>query len=204
MKDIDIIKLKISQLGEKIISKEQLIKVICNVTPEDSDKIFKNLRKSNKIKYVFLNYYYILSEDEKKLKIIKYYPSEIVFGILNKLNVKWYISLEKSLELNNVVWQSYNKITIINNKISKKYRIFDTEFEFRKTKSELINNYNQNKTKNRITQNISTNEKNFIDFIYFNKPIPKELKDSVDKNKVKKILKAYKKNFQKEVKRFLE
>lgn len=203
MKDIDIISLKIDQLGDKIISKEQLLKIICDVNPDEPTTTLKNLRKSKKITYLFLNYYYILSEDERKHKILRYYSSELVFGVLNKLNIKWYISFEKGLELNNVVWQSYNSVTILNNKISKIYKIKNTEFRFRKTKPTLINNYNQNKTKNRITQNIGSNEKIFVDLIYFNKPIPKELKDCINKTKVKTIVKEYKPNFQKKVQREL-
>ena len=203
MKDIDIIKLKLDQLRERIVSKEQVIRIICDVNPDKPNITLRNLRKSKKITHIFLNYYYILTENERKQKMINYYNSELVFGILNKLNVKWYISFEKALELNNVIWQSHNKVTIINNKISKKYTILNTEFEFRKTKPILISNYKQNKTKNRITQNIGSNEKVFVDFMYFNKTVPKELKNCVDKNKVKTILKDYNKNFQKKVTREL-
>lgn len=199
MKEADIICMKLDQAGEKIISRKQIIKIIRSVGHDKTTIILRNLRKIKKIKYLFLNHYYILSENEIKYKIINYYSPELVFGVLNRLNIKWYITFEKALELNNVVWQSYRKFIIINNKISKRITILNTEFEFKKTKVVLINNYVQNKTKNRITQNIGSNEKVFVDFMYFKRTIPKELRKIIDKNKVKTILKEYNTNFQKKV-----
>lgn len=204
MKNIDIIIIKLGNLKENIISKESLINLICDVIPDNPDKTLKHLRRMNKVKSIFLKYYYILSEEERKQGSLNYYSFEIVYGILNKLNIKWYLSFEKALEYNNVVWQSYKKFVIINNKISRTYNILGSDFEFRKTKLVYINNFKQNKTKNRITQNVGTNEKIFVDYVYFNKKIPKELLDIIDVYKIRDILTNYNKNFQKKVRSLLK
>jgi len=203
MRDKDIINIKLSSLRDKIVSQELLLSIIRDVLPQGEKKMLKNLRQSNKIKSIFLKYYYILSENERKIGYLNYYSFELVFAILNKLNIKWYISLEKGLELNKLIWQSYRKFTIINNKISRKCTIEGTEFEFKKTKVKYINNYKQNKTKNRITQNVGTNEKILVDYIYFKKKVPEELFENMNSKKVKEILNNYPKNFQKKVKNLI-
>lgn len=200
MKEIDTIYLKLDTLEERIISRKLLKNIICDVMQDKPEIYLKKLRENGKIKSIFQNYYYILSENERKSKIINYFDLELVYGVLNKLNIKWYISFEKGLELNGVLWQIHKKITIINNKISRKCIILGSQFEFKKTKSIYINNYNQNKTKNRITQNIGSNEKIFIDYIYFKKKIPIELKNKIDIKKVKLISNNYTTKFQKIIK----
>ena len=159
MKEIDILYIKLDNLKEKIVSRKFLLNMICDVTQDKAEIYLKKLRENGKIKSIFQNYYYILSETERKTNILDYFTLELVFGVLNKSNVKWYISFEKGLEINNILWQAHKTTTIINNKISKSYTILGSQFEFKKTKSIYINNYTQNKTKNRITQNIGENEK---------------------------------------------
>ena len=200
MKDIDIITTRLSNLEENILSQEAILKLIRDVTHNNEVQVLKNLRQNGKIKTIFLKYYYVVSENERKNNSLKYYSFELVFGVLNKLNIKWYISFAKGLELKNILWQSHKKFSIINNKISRKCIIHNTEFEFKKTNAKYINNFSQNKTKNRITQNIGTTEKIFVDYVYFNKKVPKELQNGINATKVKEIIQNYSKNFQKKVK----
>ncbi len=205
MKEIYILYFKLDNLEEKIVSKKLLIELIRDVVQDEPEKYLKKLRENRKIKFIIQNYYYILSDNERRLNQLRYNPSELVFSVLNKSNVKWYISLEKGLELNNILWQAHKKINIINNKISGEKTIIRTKFDFKKTKPQHINNYKQdnykqNKTKNRITQNIGLNEKIYLDFIYFKKRVPIELEKAIDKSKVISILSDYPKTFQKKVK----
>lgn len=200
MKNIDILYLKLDSLNERIVSKKLLLNLISDMIQDKPEKYLKKLRENGKIKYIFQKYYYILSETERKTNILDYISLELVFGVLNKLNIKWYISFEKGLELNNILWQAHKKITIINNKISKKCKILESQFEFKKTKAIYINNYNQYKTKNRITQNIGINEKIYLDYIYFKKKLPIELIEKIDKIKIIEIMEKYPKSFQKKIK----
>ncbi len=200
MKNIDILYLKLDNLEEKIVSKKVLLNIIRNVIQDKPEIYLKKLRENRKIKAIFNKYYYILSENERKTNILNYFDIELVFGALNKSNVKWYISLEKGLELNNILWQAHKTVTIINNKFSRKCKILKNQFEFKKIKSNYINNYIKNKTKNRITQNIGINEKIYLDYIYFKKAPPIELIEKIDKTKVIEISKIYPKNFQEKIK----
>lgn len=200
MKYIDILYIKLDNLEEKIVSRKFLLNLIRDVIQDKPEIYLKKLRENGKIKSIFQKYYYILSENERKTNILNYFDIELVFGVLNKLNIKWYISFEKGLELNNILWQAHKTTTIINNKISKKCKILKNQFEFKKTKSIYIDNYIQNKTKNRITQNIGENEKIYLDYIYFKKKIPIELIEKIDKKKIMSILEIYPKSFQKKVK----
>ena len=200
MKEIYILYFKLDNLEEKIVSKKLLTQLIRDVMQDEPEKYLKKLRENRKIKFVIQNYYYVLSDNEKRLNQLRYNPSELIFSVLNKSNVRWYISLEKGLELNNVLWQAHRKINIINNKILGERKILGTIFNFKKTKSQYINNYKRNKTKNRITQNIGSNEKIYLDFIYFKKRVPIELEETIDKSKAILILNDYPKTFQKKVK----
>ncbi|MFT4244591.1 MAG: hypothetical protein ACMXYB_04025 [Candidatus Woesearchaeota archaeon] len=199
MKEIEILNFKLDNLDEKVVSRKQLLNLICDVIQNKPEKYLKKLRENKKIKALFNKYYYILSENERKSGILNYYSLELTYAVLNKSNIKWYISFEKGLELNNVLWQAHKITTIINNKFSKRLKVLDVEFKFIKTKSKYISNYSQNKTKNRITQNIATNEKIYVDYIYFNKKIPIELADKIDKKKVQQIAKAYPKYIQNKI-----
>lgn len=201
--NIDQITMKLDLLSDKIVSKNQLIEVIYLVTQDKSLKYLKQLRENNKIKSIFQKYYYILDETERKSGILNYSTNELVFGILNKLKIKWYISFEKGLELNKVLWQSHKKFNIVNNKLSGTFNILGVEYEFKKTKSEYIHNFIKVETKNRITQKIGINEKIFIDYLYFKKEMPLELISNIDKDKFPSLLNSYPINFQKKVNDYL-
>lgn len=199
MKEKDLIMLKLWNLEEKVVSR----KTICDVIHDKQLLWLKRLRETGHIQTIFQNYYYVLSEDERKTKILKYFPNEMVFMVLNKLNIKWYIAFEKALELQGILWQSYRKVSIINSKISGKYIIMGTEFVFTKAKRNHIFGFKQNKTKNRIIQNIASPEKIFIDLCYYKKQIPLELKEKIDSKKVLHLLNTYPENFQKKIRRLL-
>ncbi|NCC71324.1 hypothetical protein EOM09_07125, partial [bacterium] len=84
---------KLDMLKDKIVSKDNIIKVIKLFDNKTPLKKLENLRKSGKIKYIFLNYYYILSENERKTKVLKYFSEELIASVLNKLKIKWHYSL---------------------------------------------------------------------------------------------------------------
>lgn len=177
---------------EKIIHRSKIELILANLHEHlDIDKVLQSLRKSNKIKYIFKGYYYILNTDESVNKYYKYSINEMVFVILNKLNIKWYIGLESSLEYNKLVWQAFNVLIILNNQFSKEITIDGNVIKFRKIKEEYLFGFKNRKTKNRITFHYSDIEKTITDFAYFRIKIPLELLNHYDKIKMKKYLKNY-------------
>lgn len=197
---LPILYIKLEKLNEKIVSRKFLLKTIQDVMQDDPNIFLKQLRENKKIKYIFQNYYYVLSETERKTNILEYSNLEIVYTILNKLNLNWYVSFEKGLEINNVVWQSHKTISVVNNKISKKCKIRGIQYHFRKTQKKHIFGYESNKISSGITQNIGYNEKIAIDYVYFRKDIPLELLKVLDFKKIESYLNLYSKGFQKKFK----
>ena len=55
--------LKLDMLKDKIVTKDTILKTIKLFDDKTPLKKLENLRKSKKIQYIFLNYYYILSEN---------------------------------------------------------------------------------------------------------------------------------------------
>jgi hypothetical protein len=190
---------KLDSLKDKLISKDNIVRVIELFDNKTPLKKLENLRKSKKIKYIFLNYYYILSENERKYKILNYTSEELVISILNKLKIKWHYSIYTALERNNVVWQAYNVIVILNNSISKRVIINKTKFHFIKTQKKYLFDSTIVKTRNRISAYYPSNEKLLIDFIYFNKKVPIELRKIIKKTHLNNIMEVYPKTIQNKI-----
>ena len=203
MDENEALRLKLSNFDGKVISKSFLTSLIREVVHDSPEKILKKLREKRKIQFIFRNYYYVLSENERKNDRLSYSATELVFKVLNKSNIKWYISFEKGLELNNVIHQAYRKINIINTKISGEKNILGTDFAFKKMNPKYVNNYKQKKTKSRTTQNIGSKEKIYLDFIYFRKRSPIELEKAIDRKKTIFILKCYPEKFKDNFKKML-
>ena len=187
---------------DKIISKKEIIETI-----EEYQRIYKikvnilslwtYLRKDNYVKRILKDYYYIYSLEEKHNKYCIFSEEELVFLVLKKMKIKWYLGLESALKKNNLIWQAQNVIIIINNYFSGIKEIKNTKFRFIKTKENkfnmgLIKKYSNNKVK----YSYSDLEKTLLDFIYFNKNIStetmkKNFNFKIRNNKIKDYLKHY-------------
>lgn len=128
----------------------------------------------------------------------------MVVAILNKLKIKWHYSIYTALERNNIVWQTYNTIIILNDSISKKVIINKSRFHFIKTQKKYIFDIKIIKTKNRISKYYPSNEKLLIDFVYFKKKVTIELKKIVKKTKLKNNMKIYPLTIQTKIKNELK
>ena len=198
--DIDLIMNYIYNNKEKIIHRSKIESIITNMSDCSSlNKVLLYLRRSNKIKYIFKGYYYVLNADELANKYYEYSINEMVFVILNKLNMKWYIGLQSSLEYNKLIWQAHNVLIILNNQFSKEITIDRNKIKFRKIKEKYILGFKTRKTKNRITVHYSDIEKTIIDFAYFRVKRPSELFRQYDEIKVRKYLMEYPKLIKKRV-----
>ncbi len=199
--DQKIIRNILESFNEKLVSKKQLKKAFRNVLQDNySENIIINLRRSRDILYVFKGYYYVLDSREKEGSYIEYSINEMVYAILNKLNIRWYLGLYSALERNNIIWQGVVNPIILNSNISGEKKILDIKYQFHKVKRELLDfGHSKKITKNRITFYYSDPEKTYIDFIYFNKKPPSELSAVKNNEKLRLYLKNYSKNFKKKV-----
>ena len=199
--DEKIIRNILESFKEKLVSKKQLERAFRDVLQTKySENIIVNLRKNRDILYIFKSYYYLLDPREKKGSYTKYSTNEMVYAILNKLNIKWYLGLYSALERTNIIWQGVVNPIIVNSEISGEKKILGVKYRFHKIKRELLDFGRLKKTtNNRITFYYSDPEKTYIDFIYFNKNPPSELSKATKNEKLRLYLKNYSKNFKKKV-----
>ena len=202
MKDDEkVVRNILESFKDRLISKKQLTRTLRDVLQDKySENIVVKLRKNREIIYVLKGYYYLLNSNEKEGSYTEYTTSEMVYTILNKLNIKWYLGLYSALERNNIIWQGVVNPVIVNSGLSGEKKILGVKYQFHKMKRELFDFGHIKKiTKNRITFYYSDPEKTYIDFIYFNKKPPSELFNVKKNEKIRSYLKNYSKNFKKKV-----
>lgn len=156
---------------DKIFKKSEIIKVI-----EEYKKIHKGfnnkyvieyLSKHNYIKRIFLGYYYINSYDERKRNFCNYSDKELIFSVLNREKIKWYLGFNTAIYEQGKIWQTPNLINIINTRLSGRRKIAGLNVKFVKTKEDLIFGLKKLKTKNNVTYFYSDPAKTYIDKVYF-------------------------------------
>ena len=182
--------------SEKIVRRKDLLKLI----EEYNNKIEKvsinnaiwYLSRLNYIKRIFLNYYYINSIEERELKFCKYLDKELLFIVLKKLGVKWYLGLTSARYSSGEIWQTPNMLIILNNRFSGEKIVAGLKVKLIKIKDELIFGIIKGKTNNGIEYFYSDKEKTALDVIYLNR----EGKAIINK-KTKNYLKKYPKWLQK-------
>ena len=181
--------------GEKIMKRKEIVKLI-----EDYKKIEKisitnalwYLSRQRYIKRIFLDYYYINSIEEREQKFYRYLDKELLFLVLNKLDIKWYLGLTSARYSGGEIWQTPNMLIIINNKFSGNRSIMGFKTRFIKLKEILIFALVKGKTDKGIEYYYSNKEKTGLDEVYLSK------KGRVAKDKKTKIyLKRYPKWLQK-------
>jgi len=74
--------------------------------------IIEYLSKHNYIKRIFLGYYYINSYDEKERNFCNYLDKELIFLVLNKEKIKWYVGLNTAIYEQGKTWQTPNMVNI--------------------------------------------------------------------------------------------
>jgi predicted transcriptional regulator of viral defense system len=199
--DERIVRNILESFKDKLVSKKHLEKTFRNVLQDKYSKnIIVNIRQNKDILHVFKGYYYILNSKEKEGSYTDYSTNEMVYVILNKTNIKWYLGLYSALERNNIIWQGVVNPIIVNSRFSGEKKIFGVKYQFHKMKRELFDFGHIKKiTKNRIAFYYSDPEKTYIDFVYFNKNPPSELSAFKNNEKLRSYLKNYSKNFKKRV-----
>lgn len=178
---------------EKITKKSEIIGIIKEFNKKFRQKIneenaLKYLSRHNYIRRIFLSFYYINSLDERKRRYCKFEDKELLFLVLSKLKIKWYLGLSSALYESGEIWQVPALISIINNKFSGKRKILGLNVRFYKIKKKLIFALISARTKNNIEYFYSSPSKTYIDRTYLR---------LTDKLKKGKETKKYLKNFPK-------
>lgn len=193
----------LSNFGAKLVSKNQLKLKFSSVLQSNNnelDNLIKNLRKKKWIKYIFQSYFYILDPEEIQEKYMKYSSNEAVFAVLNKLNIDWYLGLESAVIENKLSWSMLSRTVIINSKISGVRKILGAIYEFKKMKPSLFKiGIKSRESKNRLKFYYSDYAKTMIDYYYFRKNPPLELREKNNSNLLADYLKNYPKAFKKKV-----
>ncbi|MBI5064607.1 hypothetical protein HZA97_00080 [Candidatus Woesearchaeota archaeon] len=204
-KIIDKLRLK----KEKIISKEEIFRVI-----REYEKIYEKkvnlismwtyLRKSKYIKRILGDYYYVYSLEEMHNKYCRFSEEELIFLVLEKMRIKWYLGLECALIENKIIWQTLNVVLIINDYFSGFKKLENTIFKFIKTHEKKFSfGLLRKKTNNQVKYFYSDLEKTYLDFLHFNsysgkdlETIKKSIDFKVDESKLFKYAKNYSKKIQ--------
>lgn len=154
----------------KIFRKEEILNIFeeyKKIKPNNHKNIIEYLSKHNYIKRIFLGYYYVNSYDEKKRNYCDYSDKELLFHVLNKEKIKWYLGLNTSIYEQGKTWQTPAVINIINTRISGKRKILNLNIRFIKIKENLVFGLKELKTKNNIRYLYSDPAKTYIDKVYF-------------------------------------
>ncbi|MEK6915970.1 MAG: hypothetical protein AABW89_05525 [Nanoarchaeota archaeon] len=155
----------------KIFTKKEIMNLFeeyKKIKPSISHKsLIADLSKNKYIKRIFLGYYYINSYDERKRGYSQYSDRELLFWVLNKEKIKWYLGLNTAIYEQGKTWQTPNKINIINTRISGGRRVVGLNIRFIKTKENLVFGLKESKTKNNISYFYSDPAKTYLDKVYF-------------------------------------
>ena len=158
---------------EKIITKKEILKTIKRYSQIYKTKVniislWTYLRKDNYVKRILGDYYYIYSLEERYNHYCKFSEEELIFFVLEKMDVKWYLGLENALKEHKIIWQTLNIITIVNNHFSGIKKLGNSKFKFIKTKGKMFKfGLIKNKTNNSVNYYYSDLEKTYLDFLYF-------------------------------------
>ncbi len=185
---------QLDNFGSAVIHKSRLCTILNSISSNklEINKMISILKTKNKIKLIFSNYFYILNSDEQIKNYYKYSTEEIVFLILNKLKIKWYLALHSSLLINNINYnldmhQIPKTTVIINSRYSKTLKILNQTFIFKKQLNFRLIGLLESKTKNSIKFYFSDLERTYLDYLYYNNKSIVDL-DIINKDKLKLYL----------------
>lgn len=193
---------------EKIISKEEILKII-----KEYERIYRievnlislwtYLRKDRYIKRILGDYYYVYSLEERHDDYCHFSEEELIFLVLEKMKVRWYLGLETALKENKISWQAFTIAIIINNRFSGFKKLGNSGFKFIKTKEKRFNfGLIENRTNNNVRYFYSDLEKTYLDFLYFYSyegKDPKVVKKNLDFEVKKERLLKYAENYSRKI-----
>ncbi len=191
MGDINNILEALLNRKEKICTKSEILKI----TNEYNLKLGHSLSAFNTLKYlsrhkyikrIFLGYYYINSIDERERSFCLYDDKELLFIVLNKERLKWYVGMDSALYLAGEIWQVPQVLHIINNRFSGTRRILKLKVKFYRIKESLFFALKEDFINKRIKFYYSNSDKSFLDKFYL-----KMTKQLIKNKQIKKYIKYY-------------
>lgn len=195
---------KLRSRKEPIISKEEIVRIINEYQRIYQKKVnfsslWTYLRKSNYIKRILGDYYYIYSLEERYNRYCRYSDEELLFLVLEKMGVRWYLGLERALREHKIGWQALSLVPIINTYFSSTKKIGGSTFRFIKTQEKRCQfGLMEKKTSNGVLYYYSDLEKTYLDFLYFSSyqgkdvgSIQQQLDFKVNMKKVKRYAQYY-------------
>ncbi len=197
---------------EKIISKAEIFHIMKEYQRIYRQKINVNsiwtyLRKSKYVRRVIGDYYYIYSLEERYNRYCCYSGEELLFLVLERMGVRWYVGLEGALREHKILWQALRAVPIINTRFSGIKNIGNSQFRFiraqeRKFTSGLI----RRKTSNGVDYFYSDLEKTYLDFLYFHSywgKDPMAVRRQLNFKVRKDVLRKYASYYSKKIKKVL-
>ena len=158
---------------EKVCNKLGIIEIIKEYNKSigriNTNNALWYLSRHGYIKRIIFDFYYINSLDERKRGFCSYEDKELLFTVMNKLGIKWYVGLNYALYLLGRTWQIPNVLIIINNKLSGNKQVLGMNVKFTKIKENLIFGLKKGCTKNRVNYFYSDLAKTYIDLVYLKK-----------------------------------
>lgn len=159
---------------EKVCRKEEIAEIIKEYKEKfrsgmDITDAIKYLSRHKYIKRIFQSYYYINNVDERKRDYCLYEDKELLFIVLNKLKIKWYVGLTSSLYIHGKFWQVPRVLHLLNNRFAGTKNILSLKVKFSKIKESLFFGLNKFKTKNGIEYYYSDKAKTSLDMVYLKK-----------------------------------
>ena len=189
LKDTRLARQALDGLKQKIASKKEIwAHLKRTINSKYTLTLFRSLYESKKILYVWKQYYYIRDAEEVEKDFNKMAPSEMLYKILNKLSIDWYLGLESALEQNKIVWQAINRSIVINSKFSGTFVILKQVFQFKKMRKNLFFGVQELRNSQGTIWKHSDIEKTIIDFVYYKKKVPADLLAQKNKTKLDKYL----------------
>ena len=191
MKHINRIYEALLNRKEKVCHKSEIVDIIKEYKKKFKSTLsitntVKYLSRHNYIKRVFRSYYYLNSVDERKRGYCFYEDKELLFIVLNKLQMRWYVGLNSALYLAGKTWQVPRTLHILNNQLSGERKILELNVKFFKIKDLLFVGLKKQKTTHNIPYSYSTLPKTSLDMVYLRES------DELRKGKqIKKYLKYY-------------
>ncbi len=199
---------KLRMNSEKVISKKEIIDIINEYSKLYKVKVnlislWTYLRKDNYIKRILGDYYYIYSLEERYHHYCRHSEEEMVYIVLKKMQIKWYLGLENALKENKITWQALNAISIINNYFSGLKKFGNSKFKFIKTKDNKFRfGLIKKRTNNGVIYFYSDLEKTYLDYVYYSykgkniKILKKNMEFKINQKKIVEYAKYYPKRIQ--------
>ena len=156
---------------EKVCHRSEIVELIKEYKKKFRSTIritdsVKYLSRHNYITRIFKGYYYLNSIDEQKRGYRSFEDRELLFIVLNKLKMGWYVGLSSAMHYSGKSWQVPSVTSIVNGDIAGEKNILGIKVRFSKLKKLSTDGLKKSKTRNNIPFYYSLPKKTASDTAY--------------------------------------